>query len=460
MSDKTNPEETPAAEQNHSAMPATEQACACKGCAGEMPPDAIEIKNERLPFWARYSTWSGAIFLLAVLIWACWFKVDVIVQANGKLISDKPTIVMKPLDRWVIREIKVKVGDIVEPGQELIVFDPTINQAEVERLQKEIEFLTAKFDRLKAEFEDKEYAPANPDKAMDQQKIIARQRRSYYQEYLRYYQESILQIEASLKSRSENLAKQRERLAKIREIEQIYTGLYEKNLATSLLEVRQIQMERMEMEVTVQELANSLSVLAQQKQGTEATRKSFIEDWKKSISEEMVAAERELTANRKSLEKYTNVNDHIILRAPGKAMVHELAAFSEGSAVREAEAVITLIPLDGNIELEAMIAPEDIAKIAVHNDARIKISAYPYQKYGTLQGVVRNISADTIPQGDSGLAFYRALITVGGELRNIEKYRLTPGMEAQVEIISGRKRIIEYVLHPLIKALDEAGREP
>ena len=151
------------------------------------------------------------------------------------------------------------------------------------------------------------------------------------------------------------------------------------------------------------------------------------------------------------------------IKAPCNAVVHEIASFSPGSAVREAEALITLVPLDGELELEAEISPENIGKVNIGAPVRVKLTAYPFQKHGTLTGTVRNISEDTLEKQEGGqsIKYYRARITVSGQLRNVKKdFRLIPGMEVQSEIKCDRRRIIEYVLYPLIKAFDETAKEP
>lgn len=177
----------------------------------------------------------------------------------------------------------------------------------------------------------------------------------------------------------------------------------------------------------------------------------------------MVAVDRDLTSTRKEYDKIAQLIEYVYLRAPCNAVVHEVTSFSPGSAVREAEALITLIPLDGNIELEAQIPPENIGKVKVGAPVRVKLTAYPFQKYGTLDGVVRNISEDTLEKQEAGnsIKYYRARITVSGKLTGVkEDFRLIPGMEVQSEIKCDRRRVIEYILYPLIKALDETAKEP
>ena len=211
------------------------------------------------------------------------------------------------------------------------------------------------------------------------------------------------------------------------------------------------------------QLANDILELDHQRGSTQAEKNSFIQEWRNDISEDMVTVDRNLTSTRKEYDKIARLIEYVHLRAPCNAVVHEIAAFSPGSAVREAEALITLIPLDGNIELEAEIRPEDIGKVKVGAPARIKLTAYPFQKYGTLDGVVRNISEDTLEKnaGAQSFKYYRARLTVSGQLKGLdEKFRLIPGMESQCEIKCDRRRVIEYILYPLIKALDETAREP
>ena len=121
-------------------------------------PDALEIKNERLPLPIRLGVWIPFFVLTAAIIWSCLAQVDVVVQGTGKLVTDQPTIVMKPLERSVIKKINVKIGDIVRKDQVLITFDPAFNNAEAGRLKNEMLALQAQLNRLSAEFRQTPYA--------------------------------------------------------------------------------------------------------------------------------------------------------------------------------------------------------------------------------------------------------------------------------------------------------------
>ena len=424
-------------------------------------PDALEIKNERLPLPIRLGVWIPFFVLTAAIIWSCLAQVDVVVQGTGKLVTDKPTVVMKPLERSVIKKINVKIGEIVKKDQILITFDPAFNNAEAERLKNETFALTAQLNRLRAEFQQKPYT-GGTNQFDKWQLAIYKQRQEYYRERMNYFKEALSQIAASKKSKEDNLVKQRERLAAIKQLEGMFKELHGKK-AASLKDLLQMSVTRMEMEATVDQIENDLLELNHRRGTLIAERNSFIQEWRNALSEEMVTADRNLTATVKSYDKVARLIEYVYLRAPCDAVVHEIASFSPGSAVQEAEALITLIPLDGNIELETEIRTQDIGKVAQGAQARVKLTAYPFQKHGTLNGLVRNISENTLQKNAQGqeLTYYRGRVTVTGKLKGVkDSFRLIPGMEAQCEIKCGRRRVIEFVLHPLIKALDETAREP
>ncbi len=424
-------------------------------------PDALELKNERLPLAVRLCVWLPVVLVVIAVLWASLAKVDVVVQGNGKLVTDRPTIVMKPLERSVIESINVKIGDVVKKDQILITFDPAFNTAEAERLKNESAALSAQLARLRAEFADADYAGG--DSQFEKwQLAIFKQRKEYYRERMNYFAETLSQIDASKKSKTDTLSKQRERLEAVQRLENMFKQLHESK-AASLKELIQMSITRMEMEAAVDQLVNDLLELNHRRGSTIAEQNAFVQEWRNSIAEDMVTVDRNLTSVKQEYAKVEQLIEYVYLRSPCDAMVHEIAAFSPGSAVREAEALITLIPLDGNIELEAELRPQDIGKVENGALARIKLTAYPFQKHGTLDGKVINISENTLQKEGSGppVTYYRARLAVSGELEKIkESFRLIPGMEAQCEIKCGRRRVIEYVLYPLIKALDETAREP
>ncbi len=438
----------------------------------EFYPDALEIKYQQLPWFAQKGVLWALIFMVVAVIWASLCKVDVIVVGQGKLVSNRD-IVMKPLERAVIKSIEVHAGDVVKKDQVLINFDPELTMADVERLSADLNTYTALFERLRAEFYGTEYDPKfkptdKGAKDMTLQRAIFVQRTRYYNERLRYYDEYLNRLDASVKATSDSMHKQEEILKAMQNIEGIYSSLHEKKI-TSLKERLQIAINRMESESTLDKLRNSLVEQSHQRQTILSEKKSFIEEWRNSLSEKLVEARQNLNTTNKQYDKAMQMMSYIQLRAPCDAVVLDIASFSEGSAVREAEAVITLVPLDSAIEMEAEIRPMDIGKIQPGSEARVKLSAFPFQKHGTLLGTVRTISGNTFSkqQGEAGAAgggsYYKARLSLSGKLHNLDdrnKIFMIPGMEATAEIKTGTRRIIEFVTYPLIRGLDESFHEP
>ncbi|MBO7329125.1 MAG: HlyD family type I secretion periplasmic adaptor subunit [Lentisphaeria bacterium] len=437
--------------------------------AVDFQPDAVEIAMRPLPLPARLGVWFGIVVFFTALAASYFCQVDVIVEGSGKLVSVNQNIVMKPLDRSVIKSIDVKVGQVVKKGQLLISFDPTINKAEEERLINEMQSIDAQYERWYAEFSDNDYKlPAKPTQKQVWQLAIFNQRRAYFLEKLRYFDESIKRIEANIRTTKDTLKTQRERYKAMDEISKMYEDLHKRN-ATAKKEMLEIRMSRMQLEADISKLENTIKEAEHEKESTEASRQTFVMEWKKDISEQLVAAEQSRTTIRKSLDKVLRLNEYIELRAPCEAIVHEIASFPVGSAVREAEALITLVPIDCDIELEAEIPAKDIGRVKVGDSVRVKLNAFPFQKHGTLDGKIRTISEDTFQKDNvkqenekiAAGAYYRARIPLSGKLRNIHaNFRLIPGMESQAEIKVGTRRVIEYIIHPLVKSLDEAIREP
>ena len=147
----------------------------------EFLPDALEIKNQKLPLAIKIGIWFPFIALTGAIIWASIAKTDVVIQGGGKLVSESPTIVMKPLERSVIEKVHIKIGDVVKKDQILITFDPTINMAEGDRLLNEIHALEAQLARLQAEFDGKNYTGGS-DQFSKWQQSIFKQRNEYYKQ--------------------------------------------------------------------------------------------------------------------------------------------------------------------------------------------------------------------------------------------------------------------------------------
>ena len=211
-----------------------------------------------------------------------------------------------------------------------------------------------------------------------------------------------------------------------------------------------------------------------------AERDAFLSDWNRQIAQSLVEVERSITSYEREIPKYEMFVKETEMRAPCDAIVHEMAPFQEGSAVREAEALITLIPVDSeNYYAEIDIPARDISWVSTGDVCRLKLDAFPFQQCGTLDGEILYISQDAfkrdtasmqerVRNDDGGIQSeasrgisYQARLRISGELTGRGAgAELLPGMRLRAEIKVGERRVISYIFNPFLKAFDEAIREP
>ena len=449
--------------------------------AAEFQPDALELEHHS-PAVSLHFAWFLVVGALIFLIaWASITEVDKIVTADGKITTIRPPITMKPLDRSTIRKVHVKVGQRVRKGEVLFTFDQTVNQQELNRLREQLRSYEAEKKRLSAELVGYRTPPAFRENTFEerQQRELYQARRNFYEQKLRSYDETIRRYERTLNSLEETLNRYEERQGALRRIEEMYKGLHE-HKAASLKELLATQVEVIGTAIQLDNQKLSIVESRQNLLATRAERDAFISDWTRQISEALVVADRNIISYQREIPKYEMFVSMTEMRAPCDCVVHELAPFQEGSAVREAEALITLIPTDvENYVAEIDIPANDIGWIRIGDHCRLKLDAFPFQQCGTLGGEILYISqdafrrGDTTPQGevrndDGGLqsaasrgVTYQAQLKISGKLTGRGKNAvLLPGMRLKAEIRVGKRRIISYIFNPFLKAIDESLREP
>jgi HlyD family secretion protein len=206
-----------------------------------------------------------------------------------------------------------------------------------------------------------------------------------------------------------------------------------------------------------------------------ADKDAFAANWNGTLSKDLVDTEREIDKITEQLAKAKRMNELIELRAPGSAVVLDIAHKSVGSVAEKAEALVTLVPLDAPLEAQVDIPAKEIGFVREGDLVRIKLEAFSFQKHGVLEGRVATVSEDAFTAKDNQQGApqqaaaqgapqvnYRARIEIlNTDLRDVPKdFRLIPGMTLTAEVKVGKRRIISYLIYPVIRALDEAMREP
>lgn len=442
-------------------------------------PESIWLETRKCPIPAHCVMWVIVLLLVLGLVWACVAKVDKVVAAEGKLVTTRPNITMKPLERSVIKSVLVRVGQVVEKDDVLVELDPTVNAAELKSLTDQLIHYRCQEARLKAEQRSAAELVLPEDllstESAAQQQALFRTRCDYYAKRVAYLQASVDRYAATSDSIEKSLAKYDEMMEPLNNIEAVYIKLAEKGL-TPRVEMLNTKIQRMGNEIEIENQRTRLVEDVQMRNTAAAELATFIAEWKQQIDEQLAETGLQIMALREKIRQTSYLATTESLRAPCRSVVHEIAPYQEGSAVREAEAFISLIPLDEPMEAEVDILPKDVGLLRQGDVARLKLDAFPFQTYGTLEGRITYISADTIESTsnldqieDSSLSSatggkrpqFRVRMRVGGRLDGVSpECWQSAGMRLRAEIKIGERTVISYLMHPFLKALDESIREP
>jgi len=435
----------------------------------EFQPDAIEIEERPLPGAAKAILYAILGLLACGTLWASLAQIDRIVIATGKIVTTEAKIVVQPMATATIRAINVRVGQIVEHDQILVALDPTFATADERSVRAQMRSAEAEINRLEAELALASGGEPPSERFSDDPAEQATQAEVFKRfslaraTLIRSSDAEIREIDThavSLRADRINVLAQQEVAQRL---EAIRKELYDRgngSLVNLLDAQRQLAIDRRELGRIGGEI-----VEAEKKIETiRAKREASLGEMTSKAAQELQAARRDYAKAFEQIKKQERLSALIDLRSPARAMVLEIAARSVGSVVREGEPLITLVALDVPVEIEAVIDPKDISHLRVGDFARIKLEAFPYQKYGTLDGQLISINGDVLDQEEAGrrTSVYKARILIlRSNLRDVpDDFTLMPGMVASCEIKVGTRRLITYVLYPIIRTLDVGLREP
>lgn len=434
----------------------------------EFQPDAVELEERIPPGTARMALYGVTALIGAAVLWASLSSIDEVVVAPGKLVTTEPTIIVQPLETSIIRSIEVRTGDVVRAGQTLATLDATFSQSDVDQQRGKFAALNAQVKRLEAEVEGVDYsAVAGSSPAERLQALMFVQRRAFHLSQLKNFDQQIAGQYAAITGSKDQEAILSNRRDGLVQIEQARETLYERETG-SLLNLLGSRDARLDVESTLAQLRGAEVAARHMLAKLEAERQAFVDDFRRLTVEQLVDLTSQRDAVGEEVKKMELRRNMVALTAPADAVVLDLAQRSIGSVVREAEPIVTLVPLNVPLEAEVSITTQDIGRIEVADEARIKLDAYPFQKFGTTSGTVHTISRDAFaadPQDRSASArapYFKARVLLGDKRLEVngEPVRLLPGMTVSAEIKVGRRTVISYFLYPLIRGLDESIREP
>ena len=358
--------------------------------------------------------WGSIIFLAIMFCWAYFAVLDEVTTAQGKVIPSRKTQLVQNLEGGIVKQILVHEGQIVDQGQVLmrmndVRFSSSYKEGELKELAMEI-----KIARLKAELNDKPFVVSEK-----------------YTEEFPDLVNSEKELYASKKRELSSLLNRRSLL--VQEIDMTKPLL--KGGAVSKVELLRLEQQLHEVNGAVDRFrSNSLQEL-----NAARTEESRFQENNISLKDQLVRTE---------------------LRSPVKGIVKQIYVATVGGVVKPGMPLMEIVPLDDTLLIEARVIPKDIGFLHPGQEAIIKISAYDFSIYGGLHGKVEHISADTTAD-QRGNSYYEIWVRTGQNYleRNGKKLRIIPGMQASVDILTGEKSVLDYLLKPILKTKQEALRE-
>jgi len=445
--------------------PAPRDLLAAPISAFESETQAVLVKTSPYSEHAIVQVLAGIILLSIILMSVV--KLDRVVTSAGKLVPTKGTLFIQPLDRSIVRQIKVHTGDVVKKGQVLAELDPTFAEADLKQQQDHLAIVSALVARLEAELEAEPYE-GGPTAAEQLQLSIWHQRQAELQQTIADFDARIHSSEATVAKSQQDISAFSTRLSYAAQVAIMEETLLKDGNA-SKLKVLEANDTKAEAARQLDEAKNTLVGAEHDLDALKAQRAVAIGKWHDDIGTQLAAARDDLHTTQQTLAKASRVSDLASLVAPEDAVVLDIGNASKGSVVdtnnSATKPLFTLVPLDGPVEAEVEIPSRDVGFIKAGDHVEIKIDAYPFMRHGTAKGTITTVSEGSFNVGDDDRLrdpYFKARVRVEkADLRNVPAgFRLIPGMTVQGDVLIGKRTILSYLVEGGLRTGNEAMREP
>jgi HlyD family type I secretion membrane fusion protein len=397
-------------------------------------------------------------------------KLDRVVTGAGRIVTAAGSLYVSPFDTGIVREVRVKVGDVVRKGQVLATLDPTFTRADLLQLQQKLGSDEAAVERLEAELAGRPYKFSATDPYQSLQGSIWQKRQSEYRYNLADFDARIHSSESQVAQYQSDSQEYTKRLKLANEVENVYQPLLEKGYV-SKLQLMQATDERTEMGRLLADAQNQMSALRQTLASLKAQRESYIQKWNSDTGTELVTVRNDLDVTRQNLQKAQKLNDLSSLDSPADAVILKVGKVSSGSVAGSGaqtvgqDPLFTLVPLDAPVEADVNVNARDIGFIKIGDPVQLKLDAYRFMQHGTAKGVIKTISEGSFTTDDNNTPvepYFKVRVNIKEvHLRNVPPdFRLIPGMTLSGDIMVGRRTILSYLVEGGLRTGSEAMREP
>lgn len=407
---------------------------------------------------------SAVVVTVVLIVWASVAQVDEVTKGEAKVIPSRQLQVIQSLDGGVVSEILVKEGQVVEAGQLLLKIDETRATSGVRESAAQAFSLRVKAARLKALAEGTAFEPpAAQEGNLEEARILDEERQLYdakrselsamlsiNDQQLAQRRQELSEAQARRNSAQRSMDLSQQELSKTRPL--LATG------AVSEVEVlrleREVSRARGDMEQAGAQSARAQAAINEASRKVQETDLSFRNEARKELSE-VLARLNALTEGAVALADKVDKSQ---VKSPVRGRVQRLLANTVGGVVSPGRDIVEIVPLDDALVLEAKIQPRDIAFIHPGQAATVKFSAYDFAIYGGMEAVVENISPDTVTNERGDQTYYVVRVRTTQPQLN-DKMPILPGMTAEVDVLTGQKTVMSYLLKPVLRAHERALSE-
>ena len=436
-----------------------------KSAEAEFMPETAGAALQDSPRKSRITVWLAAALLIAALVWAKFAVLEEVTMGEGKAIPSSKVQVIQNLEGGIVTEIYVREGQMVGKGDTLLRLDDTRFRSNKGESEADRYALTAQVERLSAEAEGRPFKLSAEVIAKAPQ--VAEDERSLYEQRQRRLASEQRTLSEQLRQKTQELAEFRSKqgqfsssLALLQQEMNMSEPLV-KTGAVSPVEILRLRRSAVEIRGSL----NATTLAIPRAESAIAEIRSKIDESEQTFRSE---AAKELNEKRTDLSKITAssiaIDDRVsrtTVTSPVRGVIKQMKVNTIGGVVQPGSDMVEIVPLDDTLLVEAKIRPQDIAFLHPGQEAIVKFTAYDYTIYGGLKAQLEQIGADTITDEDKKTTYYVIKVrTERSHLGTDEKPLLIiPGMVASVDIITGKKSVLSYLLKPIIRARAEALHE-
>lgn len=411
-----------------------------------------------------------ALLLLFLVVWAAFGRLDIVAVAEGKLIPQSYLKIVQPAEQGIVQEILVKDGDAVKAGQVLMRMDAVISNADGKTLLADLRLRSLQLRRVDAELNGRQLVRLGDDPAALFQDV-----EKQFQSNRRAYEDALSQENTMLEKARQDLASAQEIESKLKQVlpvyqqqEEAYAKLGRDGFAGKLM-VLERSRDRIEKEQDLRAQGFAIASLRATISQSEKKLAQITSEYRKQLQKERVDTLGEQQKLQQEWAKQQHRHKLLELKAPQDGIVKDLATHTSGTVVSPGTVLMTLVPRDELLQAEVWVSNEDIGFVREKQPVKLKLAAFPFQKYGMVDGLVTHVGADASDKQDlSGQDAnqphplrYRAIVALTQQILQTESemLRLSAGMALNAEIRLADRTVLEYLLSPVQKAFHEAGRE-